>query len=295
MPNKDDIWDYAKGRVENKSVLLRIAHSPKLHSFRSAVSSKGSAASKGLGIATAVGRAALSAIPIPAIGDLIASAQTAVEKAVRSHLHSARKSAAKDLETQVKFELKELSLEEMDRFRWKAKEATEAFNTACTGFWPNVNAKKNANAQCEAYLEVAMAGEQASRRLNILRTKCLGVIAAMNETLKWVNELETGSKDGKGKQGVTGKKNEFSQRLKDLIEEEIRAAETEKQLGGDAARDQFILNGHGKCELWCCFRAAGQPDDYKNWKDNAAKVANFLTAPFDSGDVIASISDVIQN
>ena len=67
----EDIFAYAAKCVENKSVLARIGHSAKLHSVRSAVSSKGSAASKFGALVGAGARATLNAIPIPVVGSLL--------------------------------------------------------------------------------------------------------------------------------------------------------------------------------------------------------------------------------
>ena len=58
----EDIFAYAKKCVDNKTVAARIGHSAKLHSLRSAVSSKGSAASKLSSLGGAAVRA-ISALP----------------------------------------------------------------------------------------------------------------------------------------------------------------------------------------------------------------------------------------
>ena len=79
-----DIWEYARGRVNNKSALARIGHSPKLHAFRSATKSKGSAASKALGLLGAGARAALNAIPVPALGAILGSIQNKDEDEIRA-------------------------------------------------------------------------------------------------------------------------------------------------------------------------------------------------------------------
>ena len=60
-------------------------------------------------------------------------------------------------------------------------------------------------------------------------------------------------------------------------------AETTMQAG---MKDAFILEYHGKCSQWCCFREQGKNDDWMTFKDNAAKATRFLTDPFSVEDVI---------
>src|SRR5258708_6493170 len=108
----EDIFDYAAKCVANKSVLQRIGHSAKLHSLRSAISGKGSAASKFGSLVGAAARATLNAIPIPAVGSLIASLEQKVEKVIKSQLHGRSLRKAATAADKVKFTLKELSVEE---------------------------------------------------------------------------------------------------------------------------------------------------------------------------------------
>ena len=51
-------------------------------------------------------------------------------------------------------------------------------------------------------------------------------------------------------------------------------------------KDAFIVEYHGKCGQWCCFRAEGKPDNWQTFKDNAATVTTFLTDPFTVEDII---------
>src|SRR5262245_19980853 len=74
----EDIFVYAAKCVENKGVLARIGHSAKLHAARSAVSSKGSAASKFGALVGAGIRATVNAIPIPVIGGLVGALEQKV-------------------------------------------------------------------------------------------------------------------------------------------------------------------------------------------------------------------------
>jgi len=65
-----DIFKQGSDEVNDKGIGSRIWHSGSLHSFRSATSSKGSAASKGLSVLKSVGQADLSLAPAPHVGNL---------------------------------------------------------------------------------------------------------------------------------------------------------------------------------------------------------------------------------
>ena len=159
------IWDYARERMDNKGVVTRIQHSPKLHSFRSALSGKGSFASKGIAVGTMMVRAGISAIPIPSIAtSLINIAQQAVEARVRSHLHQKKLvGGSVNLEEKVKFELKELTVDKLDRYRWKLKEAMEQLNLKNSGFNLDYKAKQEGLNPCNSWLEIAAeAGSRPS-------------------------------------------------------------------------------------------------------------------------------------
>jgi hypothetical protein len=298
----EDIFVYAKGRVDNKSIAARIGHSAKLHSVRSALSSKGSAASKGLSFAGVVVRATFAAIPLPAVGSLLAAVQSSVETKLRGMHHSRKLAQAKgkDKAEEVKFQLKDLSLEEMDRFRWKVAESITEFNKVKNGFAASVNKKAAAHATCDAFLELALAAEQVSRRIFRLKEKCLAVNTVMDLTMDWVNEVENGTASagsrpstsqsaGAASGGVNGVKNQIAKMMSDYINEELSAADAEAALVSDAnkaeeAKAAFILQRHGNCGDWCCFRDAGTPDNFKAFKDNAALVVKFLAEPFGPDD-----------
>ena len=282
----EDIFAYAKKCVDNKTVVARIGHSAKLHSVRSAVSSKGSAASKLSSLGGAAIRATLQAIPLPAVGSLLASVEEAVEKAVKSCLHRRSLSKAQTTEEKIKFKLKELDVEELDRYRWKVQESITDFNKAMQGFGANLAKKREAGATCDAFFEVALAAEQASRRTEKLKEACLALHAAMLLTMNWVEECENGPSTpvaavaAPHRQpptlGINGRKNDFMKIMTAFINQEIKEMETLT----DENKDWYIANYHGKCDRWCCWRLAGKVDSWANCKDNCAWVLRTLADPF---------------
>jgi hypothetical protein len=236
------IWDYAAERVDNKSVPARIKHSPKLHALRSALSSKGSGMSKGAGVATMLLRLGISAIPIPPIvTSLINVAQQAVEKKLRSHLHHKKLTGAVTEEEKVKFKLKELSVEDLDRYRWKLKEAMEQLNQKVNTIDAKYAAMQGEHKPCDAWLELAEALAQAERRYNILSLSAGGLKAAMDEALKWANDQST---------VINNFKKDLATKFTAAIDKEEKEADKE-QAKHIAGGETFMNTRHAKCSTYC--------------------------------------------
>ncbi|MGO8813213.1 MAG: hypothetical protein ACLQVG_00910 [Terriglobia bacterium] len=284
----EDIFVYARKCVDNKSVFQRIGHSAKLHSVRSAVSSQGSAASKLSSLGGVAIRATLQAIPLPAVGSLIASIEEAVEKAIKGALHHRSIAKAQTTEEKIKFQLKELNVEELDRYRWKVQESIKEFNKALQEFDANFVKKRDAAAPCDAFLEVALAGEQASRRIHKLRDACLGLHAAMILSMDWLWECELGAHlpavavppappaPSAATQGVMGRKNDFMKVIKMFIDQE----RNEMADLSDENKKWYVSYHHANCDRWCCWRDAGTVDNWAKCKENCAFVLRTLSDPF---------------
>ena len=283
----EDIFVYAAKCVENKGVLARIGHSAKLHSARSATASKGSAASKVGALVGAGLRATVNAIPIPVVGGLIGALEQKVEKAIKSKLHSRNLGKATTNTDKVKFTLKELSVEELDRYRWKVSDAITEFNKLVATHPANFAKKQAAHATCDAFLDLALAAEQVNRRVKKLKEACLGIMGAIQITSQWIEECENGpgaplgtlttaARGGPGA-GVNKAIVDLRAMLADSVQTELNSAD---RYTVDSAREAHILEGHGKCEKWCCFRAQGTPDNWVNFKNNAAFVLRNLADPF---------------
>ncbi|MGH9466909.1 MAG: hypothetical protein ACRD1Y_06100 [Terriglobales bacterium] len=279
--NKDDIFAYAAERVKNKSVLQRIGHSGYLHSTRSAVSSKGSGLSKGSALVFSVGRAALKLIPVPVVGSILGAIQKKAEDYTRKKLHtrSLRAAvAAKDDATRVKFELKELSVENLDRYRWKLQEAMKEMETAVHGFDADLKAKADASAFCHAYLNVAMACAQAARRVQKLKGDCSAIKEAVTLAIEWADKCD---------RSIADMQNQIQKRLEadrkeqtDLFEKYIT----------DDIRTAHVKVTHGGCDQWCMFLEHGKADSWATCKTRSAAVARFLSAPFDT-DVLVDMGN----
>ncbi|NND60923.1 MAG: hypothetical protein HKN49_11720 [Gammaproteobacteria bacterium] len=283
----EDIFKYAESRVANKGVLARIGHSPKLHAARSALTSKGSAASKALSLVGVGARASLNAIPIPALGGILGKLEQAVESKIRSWHHN-RRGQATNTADQVKFQLKELSVDGLDRYRKKVEMAVKDLNKTSAAFDRSVTKQQGRHATCDAYLELAKASEQATRRLKKLRMTVMAIQESLNLTLDWANEVEHGRTPGTvpTPNSVNGVKNAARKMILEQMKIEMDLAEKADTTMQAGMKDAFILEYHGKCEQWCCFRASGKSDDWATFKDYSAQVTRFLIEPFSVGDII---------
>ncbi len=125
-----DIFVFARQRVDNKGIGSRIKNSAKFHSLRSALSSKGSFASKGLSVVAMGVRSAFKLIPIPIIGDLLGAAEKAIEGKVRGYHRSKRLGEAtkvQNMEEKVKFTwlTRDVSPYLVDRYSERKESAEE--------------------------------------------------------------------------------------------------------------------------------------------------------------------------
>jgi len=271
MGAESNLFEYARKVVANKTVAQRIAHSPALHGVRSAFSSGGSLVSKGVNLLGAAGRVAMGLIPIPTLPAISAAFEKHFEGFLRGKAHEKRLEAAKaqgNVEDKVKFELKELSLEEMDRYRWKVHQAMTDLNNALQSHNDKLAKASQEQARCAAYVEVATASEQAVRRIYKLYHKCFVVKGIMEETMDWLKDLSFGS-DRKG--GVVGTGRDIRKNLKNEIDEY-------KKLPND--RQPYYIDAyHAHCTGWCWARDVNKAPGPTPKLDFCANVMKWLAEP----------------
>jgi hypothetical protein len=297
-----DIFEYARARVENKSVTQRIWHSSKLHQLRSALQSKGSMVSKAGKLAGVAVRGACSLIPVPVLGSLLSAAESGVEDWKRQGAHNTHKNKAASLAERVKFELKDLSVEELDRYRWKVNESLQEYNRIAASFSSTLETKAAAAAPCDALVDLAIAIAQLQRRIDILRTNCMATKVALEEAIQWVDEVATGTASPKGAASPKGDVPEVSQKTvvksggfaaitKQSRETILKFATDQKDASEKAAclgkdmqekernGQQWIADNHGQCSGWCMFHPENGKDNYAELRSQAAKVVKFLSTP----------------
>lgn len=199
MPTADirDIWKYTQELVDNKSVLSRIGHSATLHSARSAISSPGSFGSKAANLMLTAGKGLLKAIPVPGVPALIEVIADKANEAARKYLHGQNLEAAKaagDEVNRIKFEIKELTVDEMDRYRWKVTEAMQELNRNIS----EMGTLPPGAPCCDKYLEIVTACQQAQRRIDKLRVKVGTIRGLMDSIDTWLGDCQSKLTAGKG-------------------------------------------------------------------------------------------------
>jgi hypothetical protein len=190
MKNNGNIFTYARSKVDNKGLLTKIKHSSHVHGVRSAVGGTGSATSKGLAVLAKAGRSALKLIPIPVVGDLLVLASSQLEEKIRSKRLEKNRSSSTTLEDEVKFTVKQLSIEELDRYRWKLKDAMVEVNNAANKFNSNLNSTSQDSKPCDTSLEMAIAIAQAERRHHILFEQCSKLINTLQLATQWCDQAK---------------------------------------------------------------------------------------------------------
>lgn len=275
-----DIFVFARQRVDNKGVVARIKHSAKFHSLRSAMSGKGSFASKGLSVLGIAARASFKLIPVPIVGDLLGAAHKAVEEKVRGWHHSKRRGQAEhghNAEDLVKFELKELSVENLDRYRWKLKDAIVDLNRKAQSFDALLEEKGANSKPCHAYLEMAEAVAQAERRFDRLTKLCNNMIEVLKRCVDWCNEQNT---------EITKFKNEYSKFFAEEVAKEARqVANLEMATPGQG--DYAAQMKHLNCVHYCYYKEAAEADNWAVTRSNLADLVREVSAPFEAESFVS--------
>lgn len=271
----EDIFVFARKRMDNKGFGARIKNSAKLHSLRSAMSGKGSALSKAATVAGMITRSAFKLIPVPMVGDLLGAAQKTLEGKARGFHRSRRKgqaAAANDLENKVKFALKELTVEDLDRFRWKLKESIEALNKKAGAFDNLLKEKLENNMPCHAYLEMAEAVAQAERRFDRLDELCHTMITVLTECRTWC---------GTQNALITGFKNQYTDYFAEAVAKESRQIDNLEA----ATPGQGMMHGHIRhmnCEHYCYFNSLAESDNWAQTRQGLAAFVREVSAPFEA-------------
>ena len=278
--NTKDVWEYAKAQVNNKGVFSRIAHSGKFHGIRSAVNSKGSFGSKALGALTAVGRASLGLIPIPVIGALIATAQSTIESKVRSYVHQRHtngKTASADPEF-VKFSLKEASVENLDRYRFKVEHSVAECNKALIA-WGTIKADaENSGGRCNAKLELAMAIEQATRRMDIFDKSLLELETLMQVSREWSLGLRAGLQSK-----ITDAKTEFTT----LYNAELGQMGMGTTPETKAAALAGVMAHHANCGAFCVVKGGNINTSWDSIRQVLADVTREVSSPIEADTLLS--------
>ena len=265
MAFNPDPFKQAEAEVASKSIGSQIFHSGIFHSMRSAFSSPGkSGVSKGIGAVVGVGKLFLAAIPVPVVGAIVAATVDAISSKVRSDRHQDQITAATTNAEKVKFEIKELTVEKLDRFRWKLSHAFEELKEGLTAY--------NASGQnCDDMYNFALLYEQVERRKLRLNNELQQFKDVISLVEGWIQDVET-------IQGplLATANNAIRKKTRDEIAAMSLLVQSNPVHEAAIATYQ---TAHAGCKQWCYFKKEAKYDPNTRWesyKENAGKVSQFM-------------------
>lgn len=258
-------FEQAREEVAKKSMGSQIAHSSMFHSIRSGFSSGGSFGSKGLGAALGVGKLFLALIPVPIVGSVVGAAADAINSKVRGALHERHlgdNASNKDI---AKFGIKELTVENLDRYRWKVAHSFEELNAGIKAF--NVS-----NQGCDDMYNFTLLYEQVQRRKTKLKEELDKFQKVIKAVDAWIAELEAD-------QGV-----QVTKAMNQIMEKSAKNIAEINSLQPDTnpahrARKAVYESMHVDCKNWCYFKKQAKYDPNTRWetvKEWTGKASNFL-------------------
>jgi hypothetical protein len=282
MPFDKDPFKQAAAEVVNKSMGDQIANSGVFHSMRSAFNSPGSAASKGAGAALAVGKLFLALIPVPIVGAIVGAVADAVNSKVRGAAHNSHTGAGKSNAENAKFLIKELTVENLDRYRWKVAHAYEELNKGIDDY--------NKGPQfCDDMYKMALLYQQVQRRNERMLSELKKFEDVTNYVKAWMAELEQqqGVKSRDVMIAVTSRVNEGMNGFGSWVETNP----------ADKPKIAAALALHAKCTQWCCIKREAKYNPDARWADvksYAGQVSSFLK-PIAVSAVAVRQSDYTSN
>lgn len=269
MAFNPDPFQQAREEVASKSMGQQIWNSSILHNFRSAFSSPGSAASKAADVTLGVGQLLLSLIPLPVIGAVISAATSAINSKVRSELHGRHYTENDNRDSAenakyVKYQIKELTVENLDRYRWKVSESIDMVNKGITAY--------NAGQQtCDDMYAFCLLTEQVDRRKKKLIDELVVFKNVLDGVNRWIVDLE---------QNQLIQLEDIKNKIKNKSKKEIQEINMLFSMRAqDAEKIALHTSKHTKCKEWCYMKKTAKYDPHTNWdviKSNAGSVANFL-------------------
>ncbi len=241
------LWDTAVEYGENPSVWKKIRHSKFADPFRRKSVSRIGRKLIGLGV---------SFIPIPAVKDLVGKALDKVQEKIRSEQikfkmrkHSVKMPGKREGEGKIKWGWKALSVEDMDRYRWKVKHGVEMLNDA---YAKAVKHESSTASICNDYGKAIAKWAYLQHRIEVIEEKAEIIKELCELTLDWTKGIK-----------------EDPALLK--IEKELKekAAEIEAAQDGDA---------HWDCDQSLCIFSSGKKFAVRHKKvvSGVSTVTSFL-------------------
>lgn len=264
MAFNPDPFKQAELEVANKSMGSQIAHSRLFHSTRSAFSSKGSFASKGIGAAVGVGKLFLALIPVPVVGSVVGAVVDAVNGKVRGALHGSHTGTGASNEDMAKFGIKELTVENLDRYRWKVAQSFEALNEG-------IGVYNTSPQRCDDMYQFTLLYEQVQRRKKMLKEELDKFKKVMDAVDGWIADLERVQEVQ-----LTDMTNKITKNVRDQI---ALMTALSPSNAAQAMQITAIQTQHVDCKLWCYCKKQAKYDPNTGWetlKTYAGTVSTFL-------------------
>jgi hypothetical protein len=283
MAFNPDPFAQANAEVNNKSMGDQIAHSGIFHSFRSAWTNKGtSGVSKGVGALVGVGKLFLAAIPVPIVGAIVGATVDAINGKLRSARHEHNLGKATSDEEKAKFSIKELTVENLYRYRWKLSHAFEELQAGVTAY-------NNSSQSCDDMYEFALLYEQLERRKVRLNDELQKFKNVIDYVDAWKAEVQRthGAAVDRARNLITEKMRKEIDKLNAFVPANP----------ADATKIAQFMAAHASCSQWCYCKKTAKYDPNTNWsqvKEYSGKAASFLL-PIAISTVAVRQSDYTNN
>lgn len=219
----NNIWEYAKEEVKNPSIDRRIAHSSTVRDLKKRVSSTS-------GLVNTVkdgASAATGAIPVPVVGSFISAALNRVFSAGRAARLEKKLSevASGNNEKAVKFGLKLLDANALDRKRAKIEEAYRKYKAESTGdrYDQYVRFAQGRGETCHPILEKAKNIEYALKHIAIMKESAEQMTALGAAMTAWCEGLE---------KEITDEQQEAAQKWQQNLPLTVSSPETQQKYHG---------------------------------------------------------------
>lgn len=188
-----DLLAQAKSKAEDPGLWKRVKHSKHFDKYRrtAAVAYQGdykAAAKKVARMGGEIGAGmAIKLIPIPYLADLVTTITNKTSGAIRSKINQGKADLAVTHREKAKFLLKELSAENLDRFRWKIADAEKTFQK----LWAfALSSRHNTHSICNDYGKAMAKHYYLLNRIDKMESDLSDMKTAIKVTEDWIGSLK---------------------------------------------------------------------------------------------------------
>ena len=173
----------------------------------------------------------------------------------------------------VKFALKEMSVENLDRYRFKVEHSVAVMTAAGAAFNPAQDKAGLANKPCDPQLELALKVAQAERRLEIFEKEITGLMIILEASKQWAQ---------KSRDSVNDYKVQVNAHFARVAAAELALVNA---AGTDASAKALVMAqiklNHSACGDFCFQNDNMTETTWDRFRANAADVVRTCQEPFD--------------